>query len=182
MNLKFSSIVFMILYRFFYCVGQDTDYDLSHRLEKEKSKETDVDEKTCIEKYYECLLSSNFTKERYSEAAKECCVKTLNDSQTVWLFTFSYCINVLNSGDSLMCHEKVGVECSIQINSYFQERFPYYLVFKEEVFNKIEPRPTSPDECDDSFIIKYGNFLKQQCENASLANLGTECKILNLFI
>ncbi|XP_067137816.1 uncharacterized protein [Centruroides vittatus] len=160
MNLKFSSIVFMILYRFFYCVGQDTDYDLSHRLEKEKSKETDVDEKTCIEKYYECLLSSNFTKER----------------------TFSYCINVLNSGDSLMCHEKVGVECSIQINSYFQERFPYYLVFKEEVFNKIEPRPTSPDECDDSFIIKYGNFLKQQCENASLANLGTECKILNLFI
>ncbi|XP_023221629.1 uncharacterized protein LOC111623325 [Centruroides sculpturatus] len=182
MYVKFSSIVYMILSLAFYCLGQDTDYDLSHKLEKEKVKETVDDKSTCIEKYYKCLLSSNFTKERYIEAAKECCVKTLNDSQSIWFFTFPYCINVLNSGDTLMCHVKVGVECSIKINSYFEEKFQYYLVFNEEVFNKIKPRPTSPDECDDSFIIMYGNSLKEQCENTSLANLGEECKILNLFI
>nr|ADY39597.1 hypothetical secreted protein [Hottentotta judaicus] len=170
--LKFVSIVVVALVCGLFTVGQNIDYE-----ENEvwgKNKENSFETK-CVEKFLRCLISSNYTIKWFINAEKKCCVRTLNDSQDIWFLTFHHCVSELTIPITKICLFKSGFRCMIRIEKYFQRTFSDYLQFEKDFMDRIQPRPTTSDECDDSFIKNYDNAFIEQCKVNTDKNLYPLC-------
>nr|KAB1092056.1 hypothetical protein F6W77_19425 [Acinetobacter baumannii] len=169
---KFVLLAFVALPCHLFAIGQDTDYEETEVWGKEKK---DSYEAECMGKYFNCLIGSNSTIERFIQAQKKCCVNKLNDSQDIWFVTFNYCVYRETSRIVKICLFKSGFRCMIRIANYMERIFSDFMQFQKDVSDRIQPRPTTAEECNDSFIMNYSNALKEQCKDNTNKNLDPVC-------
>lgn len=110
-----------------------------------------------------------------------CCVKTLNDSQDIWFLTFHHCVGELTMPITKICFIKSGFRCLYRLEKYFERTFSDFMQFDKDVMDRIQPRPTTPDECDDSFIKNYDNAFIEQCKVNTDKNLYPLCNTTTIF-
>ncbi|XP_023221616.1 uncharacterized protein LOC111623316 isoform X2 [Centruroides sculpturatus] len=179
MNPRFLFIFVVALCCIFLTLGQDvakSEGDDKFNIKDLKKKINFDNEMKCIENFFHCLTSSNRTIERFMKADEKCCAKTLNDSNDIWFVTFHFCVSWQTSRDVQYCMYKTGRRCRYHILHYFARTFPDYLQFEKDMMDRIDPRPQTAEECDDSFLQSYGKAFKEQCKVNTDKNLDPMCK------
>uniref|UniRef100_A0A2I9LPR2 Putative secreted protein n=1 Tax=Centruroides hentzi TaxID=88313 RepID=A0A2I9LPR2_9SCOR len=180
MHPKFLLILLVALCCIYLTLGQESEYN-SKRKWKNCKEGKNFDKMKCVENFFHCLTSSNRTIERFMEADKKCCAKTLNDSSDIWFVTFHMCVSWQTSRDVRYCIFKSGCGCRYRILEYFGKTFPDYLQFEKDMMDRIDPRPKTAEECDDSFLQSYGNAFKEQCKDNTDKNLDPMCNASRVY-
>ncbi|XP_067137906.1 uncharacterized protein [Centruroides vittatus] len=169
----------------FLTLGQDVakhgfgnDFDKMSKGEKETKFDNEM---KCIENFFHCLISSNRTIERFMKVDKECCAKTLNDSDDIWFVTFNLCVSWHTSREVRYCIYKTGRRCKYNIAHYFARTIPDYLQFEKDMMDRIDPRPKTAEECYDSFLQSYGKAFKEQCKVNTDKYLDPMCKARRVY-
>ncbi|XP_023221628.1 uncharacterized protein LOC111623324 [Centruroides sculpturatus] len=118
----------------------------------------------CVEDYFECLMK-NVTMEECVATEKQCCEASLNETDDMWTEAFNHCllkeylplaINCLNT-------EEEGGECSQVLEEYFNKTDSNYNEFWKSVLSAVQ-RPTTAEECADSFFTQLHDSRMKQCE------------------
>nr|ACD11764.1 hypothetical protein [Isometrus maculatus] len=129
----------------------------------------------CIEDFFECL-PQNDTMQSFVTAVQKCCIQTLNVtemfSDTFWNCTVNDLFPVV-----MNCINEDKEDCEETLLKYFHETKQNYSNFRNQSMSRIQ-RPTTPDQCGDSFVTALQQADLEQCENNADEVMDPLCKCL----
>ncbi|XP_067137782.1 uncharacterized protein [Centruroides vittatus] len=130
----------------------------------------------CVEDYFECLIK-NVTAEECMAAEKQCCEVSLNETDDMWTEAFRHCLMKEHLPLAINCLDSEGGgECMQVLEEYFNKTESNYSDFFKSVLSAVQ-RPTTAEECSDSFFTQLHDSLMKQCEQNKDEILNDMCSL-----
>lgn len=129
------------------------------------SYSTCYDDNECLIDLVDCLRT-NYTIQEFAVTNNICCEKTLNESDDVWFQEFYDCFEELHDSIVINCFPEEEDECREQIGQMITVMEDNFAEFQNKIISRIQ-RPTTFDECGDSFFLSLTKAVSEQCKETT---------------